>query len=216
MADPLSLSVYIVQRVFKSGINASLTLSFTDENGNQVLKSAGKVLVTQQTLETMDGRLLSTITHQNIAASPEYDIHRGGPKDQIAGIVKVPIQLVSGIATLKEVDIKDANGSVIAVANGNFLNMELDIRDSNGNAVAKVTRKIETGGGIFKTISSLALNAVSNPYVLSITGNSVPTQTLLEFLVVLELLLIKTRGSSPGLTPSNLGMPFPGSGSIKF
>ncbi len=207
MADPLSLTTYVVQRTFKSGLNASLTLSFTDEDGNPVLKSQGRALVTQQTLETMDGKVLATITHQNIAATPEYDIRRTGPKDAIIGVVKVPLQLVGGFATLKAIEIKDASGNIVATASGNFLDMEFDIVDSDGNPVAKVTRKMAGGSsGVLGRLAALAMGAYTNPYVLQVTGKGVDTQTLLEFLVALELLLMKGQGSSPGIMSGGFGM----------
>jgi uncharacterized protein YxjI len=212
MADPFSLDRYVVQRQFRLG---GLRLIFTDANGNQILKSEGKALVTNQPLQTMDGKVISTITHKIIAATPEYDIHAGGAKDDVTGIVKVPLQLVGGFDTLNEVDIKDASGNVIATASGNFMHMEFDIKGNSGQVVAKVTRKLDASG-ILGKLGQLG----SNAYMMQITGSGVPVQTLLEFLIVLELLLAKGKGTSPGLIRGmpmgGLGMPKDSGGGIEF
>lgn len=206
MADPLSLSTYVVQRQFKFG---GLTLQFMDSEGNQVLKSQGKMIVTQQPLQTMDGSVISTITHKIVALSPEYDIHAGDAKGEVTGIVKEPMQLMSGFGNVK-IDIKDGSGKVLATASGNFMDMEIDIVDDSGKAVAKVTRKLDASG-ILGKLSQYAKNS----YMMTITGKSVKTQTLLEFLIVLELLLEKGRGSNPGVIRGIPGVGG-GGGPIQF
>src|SRR5208282_5125386 len=100
MTDPLALTTYAIQRQFKTG---GLALSFMDGEGNQVLKSHGRVLVTQQPIETMDGTLLATVTHKVVAITPEYDLHEGGPDGKMMSVVKVPMQLISGMGTLGEI-----------------------------------------------------------------------------------------------------------------
>ncbi len=189
MADPLSLSSYIVQR--KSGFGG-LKLSFADAEGNQVLKSDGKAFVTEQPLQTMDGKVLSTVTHKIIAATPEYDIHAGGPKDPVKAVVKEPMKLFSSGGL--NIEIKDASGNLIATATGNFLDRQISINDASGNALARVSRNLSASGVLGK-LSQLALNS----YRIDVTGTTVPTQTLLEFLVVLELLLARGQGANQGI-----------------
>ncbi|MDE1860481.1 MAG: hypothetical protein KGH72_02070 [Candidatus Micrarchaeota archaeon] len=211
MEDPFSLKAYVVQR--KMGLGIKLT--FTGPDGQQVLKSEGSMLITSQPLQTMDGKTISTITHKIIAATPEYDIHEGGPKDEITGVVKVPYQLMTGFDTLREIDIKDASGNAIAKASGNFMHMEFDISDREGKAVAKVTRKLDAAGFLGK-LTQLE----TGQYLMQITGDSVPTKTLIEFLIVLELLLAKGEGSNPGLIGggplTGMGMPGSGGGGIEL
>jgi uncharacterized protein YxjI len=191
VTDPLSLSTYIVQKQYKFG---GLSLQFADKDGNQVLKSDGKALVTQQPLQTMDGKVISTITHKIIAATPEYDIHTGDAKGQVTGIIKEPMQLASGFGSGLKIEIKDESGKVIATASGNFMDMEIEVTDASGASVAKITRNL-SAAGILGKLSQYTKES----YKMDVIGSSVKTQTLLEFLIVLELLLARGKGSNPGI-----------------
>ncbi|MDE1866018.1 MAG: hypothetical protein KGH94_05280 [Candidatus Micrarchaeota archaeon] len=198
MADPLALTTYGVQREFKLG---GLTLGFTDSEGNQVLQSKGRIAVTQQPIRTMDGRTLGTVTHKILAMTPEYDLHEGGPNDKVLSVIKVPMQLFGG-GGLRTVDIKDGDGTTIAIANGNFLDMNFDIRDSQGNAVATVSRDLGKNPGLLQKFAAFTRNS----YVINIIDSkNVPTLVLLGFLVVVEILLNQSKGSSPGLIGGGIG-----------
>ncbi len=179
-----------------------LTLDFMDGDGNQVLKSEGRMAVTQQPIQSMDGAVLATITHKLLAMTPEYDIHEGGKDGKVISVLKVPMQLFSGVGVLGDVDIKDEGGNIIAKANGNFLGMEFEIRDAQGASVASVTRNLGSSPGLLSKLASFA----SNSYVMTVKDSkSVPTLVLLGFLVVLELLISKGQASSPGLIGGNVG-----------
>ena len=189
MDDPLKLTAYVVQKRFKAG---ALTLKIMDANGNQVLKSEGRLLVTRQPLQTMDGKVISTITRKIMAMSPEYDIHAGDAKGEVTGIVKEPMQLFSSVNL--NIEIKDASGNALAAASGNFLNMEVDITDSSGNVAAKITRKLDANG-ILGKLTQLATDS----YAIQIVGNSLPPQKVLEFMITLELMLSRNQSSNPGV-----------------
>ncbi len=192
--DPLSYNTYGVARVFKA--LSGLTLTFTDDEGNQVLKSQGRIAVTQQPLETMDGKRLATITHKIMAMTPEYQIHSGGPKDKVLGVVKIPMQIFGSFGGLNQVDIKDDSGVVIATVSGNFLDMEFNVSDAQGNQVATVSRSSPSNSGLMGKLMAFAKES----YVMNITDNkNVPTLTLLGFLVVLEILLSSRQASNPGI-----------------
>jgi uncharacterized protein YxjI len=208
MADPLSLSTYAIKREMKFG---GLTLDFMDGEGNQVLKSEGRMAVTQQPIASMDGTILATITHKLLAMTPEYDIHEGGKDGKVLSVLKVPMQLLSSM-TLGDVDIKDEGGNLIAKANGNFLGMEFEIRDAKGTSVASVTRNLGTNPGLLSKFAAFA----SNSYVMNIKDDkTVSTLVLLGFLVVLELLISKGQASNPGLIGGGVG-GFGGMGSGGF
>lgn len=205
MADALSLETYVVQRSFRLG---GLHLSFSDADGNQVLESKGRLLVTQQPLQTMDGKVVRTVTHKIIAATPEYDVHVGGPKGGISCVIKVPMQLMGTVGTLSSIEIRDGNGNVLATASGSFMNWEFDIRAPNGDAIATVTRKTDSPGLMGK-LSQMA----HNQYAMSITGKGLPVEDLLGFLIVIELLLAGNKGSNPAL---GRGFGLPQGGGIQF
>ncbi len=194
MADnPLSHKTYGIARVFKFG---GLTLTFTDGEGTQILSSKGRIAVTQQPITSMDGKTLATITHKILAMTPEYQIHEGGPKDKVLGVVKVPMQFIGSLGGLNKVEIKDESGALLATVSGNFLDMEFNIVDAQGNAVATVSRKMQGSAGLVGKLAAFARES----YVMNITDNSkVTTLTLLGFLVVLELLLSRGQASNPGL-----------------
>lgn len=199
MADPLSLSTYGVKREFKFG---GLTLDFIDGEGNQILKSQGKIAVTQQPIQTMDGKILGTVTHKILAMTPEYQLHEGGPKDKVIGVIKIPMQLLAAFASLNKIEIKGEDGSVIATANGNFMDMQFEINDSQGTAVANVSRNLGSNAGLLGKLSAFG----SNSYLMTVIDNkNVPNLVLIGFLVVLELLLSKNQGSSPGLIGGGFG-----------
>jgi uncharacterized protein YxjI len=203
--DPLSLNNYNVEYV--GGLTLSLKLNFKDDDGNIIMSSQGRTLVTDQSLQTSDGKLLGTVTHKIISMAPTYELHQGGPKDNVIGTIKIPVQFMSTPGPLREIDIIDANNAVIAKASGSFFDSAFTINDSSGRLIAKVAKSNSNkGGGILQGIA----NTMSRNYTLSIVEkDAIPTIVLLEFLIVVELLLRSGKGSSPGLVK---GSPLGGLG----
>lgn len=198
--DSLALDNYSVELAGGFG----LKLNFRDDKGNIVMKSQGKVMVTDQALETVGGKLLGTITHKMVSLGPTYELHEGGAKDKIVGSIKIPVQLMSTPGTLSEIQIRDAEDKVIATANGSFMDSEFSISDSSGKLIAKVTKKpiVQVNSALLQGLANLG----SRNYNLSILEQgSIATIVLLELLVVIELLLRSGKGSSPGMVRGPAG-----------
>ncbi len=178
----MSLDTYVVEKVLHLGFPK---LSFKDANGNVLFYANGSFL--SSTLKDPQGAVLGSISQKLIALAPTYDLHEGDTKSRVIGSVK---KALFAMPTQMKIDIQDTSGNTVATANGNFLGMEFNMTDRNGATVAKVTRKLD--GGVLSKISGLVMGA----YVMKIMGKSVPTQTLVEFLVALELISASGSKSS--------------------
>lgn len=210
--DALSLNNYSVE--FAGGFG--MKLNFRDESGNIVMRSHGKVFVSEQSLETAEGTLLGTVTHKMISFGPTYELHEGGPKDKIIGSIKIPVQLVSTPGTLTEIDIRDTEEKVIATANGSFLDSEFNVSDTTGKLIAKVTKKpmVAINSAFLQSLANLG----SRNYTMSIIEpGAVSALVLMEFLIVIEMFLLSGR-SNPGMIKggSSLGGLGPGVGGFKL
>ena len=93
----------------------------------------------------------------------------------------------------RSININDASGQPIAVANGDFMGFQFNITSTDGAQVATVSKAI--GPGLMQGIKDL----MKRKYVLSIADKGkVPTLSILGFLVVLEILSTQHHGSSGG------------------
>jgi uncharacterized protein YxjI len=192
MATPsaLSLSKYVIQRDLNSIL--SLSLDFMDESGTVVLVTKGKMLVTRQTIEEPNGNVLVTITHKVLSLMPTYEIHDGDVNGPITVIIKQNFNLGMFLGG-RSININDASGQPIAVANGDFMGFQFNITSTDGAQVATVSKAI--GPGIMQGITDL----MKRKYVLSISDKGkIPTLSILGFLVVLEILATQHHGSSGG------------------
>jgi uncharacterized protein YxjI len=188
----LGLSTYIVERAFDKSM-LSLALNFKDDSGKTVLLTNAKLLVTRETLETPDGRVLGTVTHKVLSLLPTYELHEGGVDGPVTGIIKQQLTLGSliGKSTIK---ILGSDGQPLATASGDIMNFNFIINHNDGTTVANVTRTFGSGG-----IKDALVSAIKDQYALKILQQGkVPTLTLLEFLVVLEVMINRSRGSGGG------------------
>ena len=188
-SDPLSLSRYVIEK--EKLVSLGLNLDFKDDSGNVVILTKAKVLVTRQTLETPDGKVLCTITHKTLSITPAYEVHDGDDKGKVTAVIKQTFN-ISSFVGVKNIEITDQSGQVIANAKGNFLNYEYNITSSDGTSVAEVSRNIGSGWGSL-------MDAAKSRYAVNITDSKkLPTLTILAFLVVVEILAHQQSGNRGG------------------
>ncbi len=198
MDDPaLNYNLYVVQRDFGSLL--SLSLDFMDKDGNKVLQTRGKVMVQRQTLETPDGKVLSTVTHKIFSMMPCYQIHEGDQNGPVMGVVQEKLTLGS-LAGVQTLNIRDESNNVIAIVKGDFMNFNFSITAPDGAQIADVTRTI---GGEGKGVMQALKDVAKRKYTMQITNKGdVKTSMLLGFLMVLELLANQSKNHSSGFGTS--------------
>jgi uncharacterized protein YxjI len=191
------LSKYIVEK--DKIVQLGLNLDFKDQSGNLVMLTKAKVLVQRQTLETPDGHVVATVTHKPLSMMPTYEIHEGDEKGPITAIIKQKFDL-SSIMGAKQIEIEDPNGQVIANASGNIFNFEFNITTPQGADVAVVTKQLGPGAEIFADVakSRYAVNVLSK--------DAIPTNTLLAFLIVVEMIAAHARHTSGIVLGGGIGV----------
>ncbi len=199
----LALKSYMVRR--HKLVELHQNLDFLDTTGKVVLLTKSKVFVDRQVVETVDGKVVCTVTHKVLSVFQVYEIHDGDKDGRVTAVIKMQPTL-RGFFGGSKLDIQDADGSVIAVANGNFYGMEYSIQTQSGDGIATVTRKYDV-----MSVSDF-VDTMKNAYMVNISGTQLPTQTILGFVIVVEILLARAQSNQGGIMGAGGGFGMPGMG----